>query len=103
MPTLGIHHHNRYNAYCLADDMMEPYRPFVDELVKSIIRQYGVMENLPIDIKRELLQIPTLDVEIDGKRRPLMVAASFTTASLAKCYAGESKQISYPNVPAWKE
>lgn len=103
MPTLGIHHHNRYNAYCLADDMMEPYRPFVDELVKSIIRQYGVMENLPIDIKRELLQIPTLDVVIDGKRRPLMVAASFTTASLAKCYAGESKQISYPKVPTWKE
>ena len=67
MPTLGIHHHNRYNAYCLADDMMEPYRPFVDELVKSIIRQYGVMENLPIDIKRKLLQIPTLDVVIDGK------------------------------------
>ena len=103
MPTLGIHHHNRYNAYCLADDMMEPYRPFVDELVKSIIRQYGVMENLPIDIKRELLQIPTLDVVIDGKRRPLMVAASFTTASLAKCYADESKQISYPKVPTWKE
>ena len=103
LPTLGIHHHNRYNAYCLADDMMEPYRPFVDELVKSIIRQYGVMENLPIDIKRELLQIPTLDVVIDGKRRPLMVAASFTTASLAKCYAGESKQISYPKVPTWKE
>lgn len=103
MPTLGIHHHNRYNAYCLADDMMEPYRPFVDELVKSIIRQYGVMENLPIDIKRKLLQIPTLDVVIDGKRRPLMVAASFTTASLAKCYAGESKQISYPKVPTWKE
>lgn len=46
MPTLGIHHHNRYNAYCLADDMMEPYRPFVDELVKSIIRQYGVMEKM---------------------------------------------------------
>lgn len=103
MPTLGIHHHNRYNAYCLADDIMEPYRPFVDELVKSIIRQYGVMENLPIDIKRKLLQIPTLDVVIDGKRRPLMVAASFTTASLAKCYAGESKQISYPKVPTWKE
>ena len=67
MPTLGIHHHNRYNAYCLADDLMEPYRPFVDELVKSIIRQYGVMENLPIDIKRKLLQIPTLDVVIYGK------------------------------------
>lgn len=36
LPTLGIHHHNRYNAYCLADDIMEPYRPFVDKLVLEI-------------------------------------------------------------------
>lgn len=99
MPTLGIHHHNRYNAYCLADDIMEPYRPFVDELVKSIIKKYGLMEDLTIDIKRELFQIPTLDVKIEGKRSPLMVAASLTTSSLAKCYAGELKMVSYPTVP----
>ena len=103
MPTLGIHHHNRYNAYCLADDIMEPYRPFVDEMVKSIIREYGIIEDLPINVKRTLLQIPTIDVVIEGKRRPLMVAASVTTASLAKCFAGELKNISYPKVPAWKE
>lgn len=99
MPTLGIHHHNRYNAYCLADDIMEPYRPFVDELVKRIIKQYGFTCDIPVDIKRELLQIPTLDVKIDGKRSPLMVAASVTTSSLAKCYAGELKTISYPIIP----
>ena len=99
MPTLGIHHHNRYNAYCLADDIMEPYRPFVDELVKNILKKYGEMDDISIDVKRELLQIPTLDVKIVGKRSPLMVAASVTTSSLAKCYAGELKTLSYPTVP----
>ena len=99
MPTLGIHHHNRYNAYCLADDIMEPYRPFVDELVKNILKKYGEMDDISIDVKRELLQIPTLDVKIEGKRSPLMVAASVTTSSLAKCYAGELKTLSYPTVP----
>ena len=38
LPTLGIHHHNRYNAYCLADDIMEPYRPYVDELVLDMLK-----------------------------------------------------------------
>lgn len=78
---------------------MEPYRPFVDELVKNILKKYGEMDDISIDVKRELLQIPTLDVKIEGKRSPLMVAASVTTSSLAKCYAGELKTLSYPTVP----
>lgn len=98
MPTLGIHHHNRYNAYCLADDIMEPYRPYVDELVKRILKTYGAMDDISTEVKRELLQIPTLDVMIGGKRRPLMVAATVTTASLAKCYAGELKSVIYPTI-----
>ena len=96
IPTLGIHHHNRYNAYCLADDIMEPYRPFVDELVIQIIKNVDDYSELTRDIKAMLLKIPTLDVLIDGKRYPLMVAAGITTASLAKCFSGESRQIKYP-------
>ena len=88
LPTLGIHHHNRYNAYCLADDIMEPYRPYVDRLVYDITEQYGENAELSKDIKAELLSIPTLDVVIGGKRSPLMVAASQTTASLYKCFSG---------------
>lgn len=97
LPTFGIHHHNRYNAYCLADDIMEPYRPYVDELVFSIVKKYG-MENLSLTkhIKIELLNIPTIDVTIGGKKSPLMVAASQTSASLAKCFNGEIRKISYP-------
>lgn len=96
LPTLGIHHHNRYNAYCLADDIMEPYRPYVDELVVKIIGQNYDYAELTKELKALLLSIPVLDVAIDGKRSPLMVAASQTTASLAKCFKGEVRNLSYP-------
>ena len=98
LPTLGIHHHNRYNAYCLADDIMEPYRPYVDLLVYDILEQYGVDVELSKDIKAELLSIPTLDVVIAGKRSPLMVGTAQTTASLYKCFSGELRKIAYPEL-----
>ena len=97
LPTLGIHHHNRYNAYCLADDIMEPYRPFVDELVFNLVKEKGLPEEgLTKEWKAELLKIPVLDVVISGKRSPLMVAVSQTTASLYRCYCGEIRKIVYP-------
>ena len=98
LPTLGIHHHNRYNAYCLADDIMEPYRPFVDRLVLDIVMRQGAAscEKLSKELKMALLSIPVIDVKIGGKRSPLMVAASQTTASLYKCFSGEARLFSYP-------
>lgn len=96
LPTLGIHHHNRYNAYCLADDIMEPYRPFVDRLVSQLIQKYGTNIELTRNIKAELLSIPSIDVSIGNKHSPLMVAATQTTASLQKCFSGELKRLSYP-------
>lgn len=98
LPTLGIHHRNRYNAYCLADDIMEPYRPFVDQLVVDIICQNYDISELSRDLKAKLLAIPSLDVVIDGKRSPLMIAVGQTTASLAKCFNGEARKISYPEL-----
>ena len=97
LPTLGIHHHNRYNAYCLADDIMEPYRPYVDRLVIEIVKEFDSKE-LTKKIKIKLLEIPVLDVLIDGKRSPLMTAVSVTTASLYKCFARESRKILYPEM-----
>lgn len=97
LPTLGIHHHNRYNAYCLADDIMEPYRPYVDELVYTIIREFGCEDlQLSKEIKFRLLGIPTIDVVINDKHSPLMVAVTQTTASLYKCFTGELRRIAYP-------
>ena len=98
LPTLGIHHHNRYNAYCLADDIMEPYRPYVDEIVIKIIKRGIDYQTISTDLKKELLKIPTIDVVIGGQRSPLMIAATTTTASLAKCFSGELRKIVYPEM-----
>lgn len=96
LPTLGIHHHNRYNAYCLADDIMEPYRPYVDELVVNIRKEFDDTDFLDKEIKKRLLSIPTIEVRINNHRRPLMVAVTETTASLYKCFSGEMRKIAYP-------
>lgn len=96
LPTLGIHHHNRYNAYCLADDIMEPYRPYVDELVFQLASTQEIPQDLTKELKASLLSIPTLDVVMNGRRSPLMVAVGQTTASLYKCFCGESRKIVYP-------
>ena len=96
LPTLGIHHHNKYNAYCLADDIMEPYRPYIDLLVTGITAKFGYPEELTTELKRELLVIPVLDVVIGGQRSPLMTAVAQTTASLYKCFSGDARKIVYP-------
>ena len=98
LPTLGIHHHNRYNAYCLADDIMEPYRPYVDDLVIQIMQEYPDYSELNRSIKAALLTIPALDVVLDDKRSPLMIAVGQTTARLAKCFNGELRKIAYPEL-----
>lgn len=96
LPTLGIHHHNRYNAYCLADDIMEPYRPYVDELVVKIVDGGVDCSELTKEIKSQLLTIPVIEVMINGERSPLMIAVGQTTASLYKCFSGELRKIVYP-------
>ncbi len=98
LPTLGMHHRNKYNAYCLADDVMEPYRPYVDRLVMDIYEKHQDCSELTKELKAELLQIPVLEVTINGQRSPLMIAATTTTASLQKCYSGEIRKISYPEM-----
>jgi CRISPR-associated protein Cas1 len=98
MPTLGIHHRNQYNAFCLADDIMEPYRPFVDRIVCEIVRMNGTFLDMTPSMKRILLTIPVIDVHIEGRKSPLMVAVSRTTASLARCFEGEARKILYPEL-----
>jgi CRISP-associated protein Cas1 len=96
LPTLGIHHRNKYNAYCLADDVMEPYRPFVDAIVYDIVNSGEDYFEITTSIKKKLLDIATADIFIDKERSPLMVGLQRTTSSLAKCYLGEAKKILYP-------
>ncbi len=101
IPTLGIHHRNRYNAYCLADDLMEPYRPFVDCLVYEIIRKHGIHEDIPQQIKTDLLSVPALDTLTDDEKSPLMVATQRTAVSLVKCFEGEQRKLVLPEF-IWK-
>ena len=96
LPTLGIFHKNQYNAYCLADDMMEPYRPFVDKLVVNIVNLNGKFLELTPAMKKDLLNLPAMDVIINEEKSPLMVAVQKTTASLAKCFENKQRKILYP-------
>jgi CRISPR-associated protein Cas1 len=98
LPTLGIHHRNQYNAYCLADDIMEPYRPFVDQMVKKMYDPDKSLTytTLTSDLKKTLLGIATADVYFKKDRSPLMVGMQRTTASLSRCYQQQQRTIEYP-------
>lgn len=97
LPTLGIFHRNQYNAYCLADDIMEPYRPYADKVVCDIVRMNGKFLEMTSAMKKNLLSIPVMDVILDGQKSPLMNAVQRTTASLAQCFEGKTRKILYPH------
>ena len=98
LPTLGIFHRNKYNAFCLADDIMEPYRPFVDQLVYRILTSGEDWTDLTTSIKGQLLKLPAIDIVIDGEQSPLMVGMQRTTAGLMKCFEGEARRMLYPEL-----
>lgn len=94
----GIHHHNRYNTLCLADDIMEPYRPFVDQYVLGKVKPFDVpLQELTQPMRARLLQMLTCDVQMGDRKHPLMVALSYTTASLARYYKGETNKLVLPS------
>ena len=97
LPTLGIHHHSRYDAYCLADDIMEPYRPFVDMKVLEMWEKGEITSDISSEQKRELLGVTTIDVNISGHRSPMMLAIQATAQSVQKCFSGEARKIIYPD------
>lgn len=98
LPTFGIFHRNRYNAYCLADDIMEPYRPFVDMVVRGIVEETSHIDVLTPAFKTQLLKVPTMDTFLEGEKSPLMVAMQRTATSVARCYLGEQRKILYPSI-----
>ncbi|MEX0983308.1 MAG: type II CRISPR-associated endonuclease Cas1 [Bacteroidales bacterium] len=98
MTFMGIHHRNKYNPYCLADDIMEPYRPYVDLVVIDILKQEDEIEELTTDIKRKLLIIPAMDITMNGQKSPLMLGAGRTSASLMRCFEKSERKIIYPKL-----
>jgi len=96
--ALGVHHHNRYNSFCLVDDFMEPYRPFVDRKVYTIVQNHKTIERITPDLKKELLDILTVDVCFKTRKRPLMVGLSESSAALARCIRNESRTLCFPTL-----
>lgn len=96
LPTLGIHHHNKYDAYALADDMMEPYRPYIDDEVLEYTKQNPECEEITIEFKKKILNVLTRDVNIGKLTRPFMIALTITSSSLAKVFTGEAEKLSLP-------
>ena len=97
LPTLGIHHHNKYNAYCLADDLMEAYRPFIDDEVIEYISTNPDEKELGLEFKTKILKVLTRDVKMENLTRPMMVALSMTSASLADALSNESEKLKLPD------
>ena len=98
LPTLGIHHSNKYNAYCLADDIMEPYRPYCDWLIFKMFKSGEISDDeITTSYKSKVLSLPARDIVIDGKKSPLMVGIVRTTSSLFECYKGTRRKIIYPD------
>lgn len=93
-PALGIFHHHRSNAFPLSDDLMEPFRPFVDEIVFELTTQDET--ELSTATKSRLIRVLYVDTYFSKVTRPLSVGLSMTMASLAKCYAKEQKKLVVP-------
>ncbi len=98
LPSLGIHHRNRYNAFCLADDLLEPFRGFVESKVREVYWDIGPMDELEQSTKARLLEVLYEEVNIAGFKGPLMVGLHRTMASLQRCFAGEQKFINLPKL-----
>jgi len=96
LPTLGIKHVSRSNAFCLADDLVEPLRPIVDARVRDLVHE-GATDLTPYT-KRGLLELLTVEVVTDEKSGPLMVALHAMVASFVKCLDGSSRRLDVPVV-----
>jgi CRISPR-associated protein Cas1 len=98
LPSLGIHHRNRYNAFCLADDLIEPFRGFVETKVRDIYINNGPVDELDQHIKAGILEVLYEPVKIAGYEGPLMVGLHRTAASLQRCFAGEQNYLDLPEI-----
>ena len=95
-PSLGLHHHNRSNSFCLADDLLEPLRPLVDRKVRALWS--AGRDEIDRDVKTELLTLLTAEIQVAGEKGPLLVGLERMTASLVRCYQREQKKLDLPKL-----
>jgi len=101
IPQVGIHHHNQYNPYCLADDLMEPYRPFVDLLVLDALEEFNdIGENLSIEHRAYMLQLYQMSGCIGDKMYELPRMIAMTCESLYQAFLHDKKNLAYGAIHA---
>jgi len=97
-PCLGLHHHNRYDAFALADDLMEPFRPMVDRVTAAYCHKYGADALLDKAAKAALIGALMRRLDVGGESRTLFDVAQRTAASLAAVFAGERRTLVLPEL-----
>lgn len=99
-PFLGIHHKNTYNSLCLADDIMEPFRPYADALVKMMILNGDIQPEdmtLTRSQRKACLELLNGDVKMEGMIHPMQIAIKLVCSRLAKCFEEDNAlHLSYP-------
>ena len=96
-PSLGIHHHNRYDPFCLADDLMEPFRPAVDHAVADYMRNHDAPYGLEAAAKQQIISELTGRYMMGGELRTLFDVATRVAASLASVFLGEAEKLEMPD------
>ena len=99
-PSLGIHHHNRYDAFCLADDLMEPFRPLVDRAVVKWIAEHGKESEMCKEAKAAMLGALTERFDLEGEQRTLFDIAARLSSSLAQVFEGDRTKLALPDFSA---
>jgi len=97
-PSLGLHHHNQYNPFCLADDLMEPFRPFIDRAVVELLKKYPEDHPLDPELKKQILSAITEKININQEKRTIFDSATKTANSLVKVYEGKEKKLILPEL-----
>ena len=97
-PAIGIHHHNRYSMFPLADDLMEPLRPVIDVEVAAGLSHFSEYGSLTPEIKQNILRVMLGRFNCEGDQRTLFDISNRMATSLVEVYAGESKRILIPKL-----
>ncbi|MEA2100756.1 MAG: type II CRISPR-associated endonuclease Cas1 [Campylobacterota bacterium] len=101
LPVFGIWHKNKYNAFNLVDDLIEPFRPFCDLYVKILLNtKYIEANNLSVNIKRDLVNILLLEcVDINGGKSTLSKSMELFVREYKKCVVNSTaKNLFFPNI-----
>jgi CRISPR-associated protein Cas1 len=102
-PAIGIFHSNQENAFCLVDDLMEPFRPMVDFLVKKIAEENGELEELTPEIKKSLTKILSLDLSTSAATTPINNCLTKLCQSFVRSLENQEANLDFPLSPLLTE